>query len=532
MIKYKFKTKPRDHQLDALKVGWNKTFFAYLMGRGTGKTKVTLDNAAILYEQDKIDALLVIAPNEVHDRWITEQIPIHLPDRININTFIWPLLKKENPLEKGGLVILAMNIEALQYIKGKDFSRKFCRAHRTMVVIDESTRIKTPGIKRTRNITYLNKISSYRRILTGNETTTSPFNLYAPFKFLYSSFWNCNYTQFKEHYGEWIKQYARTKRCKNETPCSECKKIIRPLVVRFYNNKTRKWDVSFTCPDCKRKIKSANPKVTAEAKRIKKAEGLYEFPVLKNYKNLPELRHKISKHSFRVRKRDCLDLPEKIYDPIYAKLNKKQEEIYNELKDKLFVEYEGHELTVLNKLSIWLRFQQIVGGFFPTDEEELIFIGSPKMDRLLYDLEGNDNDAVIIWAAFVAEIKLIANTLQSAFPKDRTATFYGGTKKKDRSRIIDDFQEGKIRFLVANPEVGGVGLNLQRSNLHYYYSNSYKPEPRWQSEDRSHRDGQHWPVVYKDIFIKGTVDDNIKKSRERNVAIAEFFKDNNIEDLI
>jgi SNF2 family DNA or RNA helicase len=532
VLKYKFKTTPRAHQLDALEAGWSEPSFAYLMGRGTGKTKVALDNAAILYEQDKIDALLVIAPNEIHNRWITEQIPLHLPDRININTFIWPLSKKEDPFKKEGFTVLSMNIEALQYSKGKDFSRKFCRAHRIMVVVDESTRIKTPGIKRTRNVIYLNKISLYRRILTGNEVTNSPFDIYAPFKFLYPSFWNCNYTQFKEHYGEWLKQYAKTKRCKNETPCSECKRTIRPLVVRFYNSKMREWVVSFKCPDCGKKIKSANPKVTAEAKRIKNARGLYEFPVLKNYKNMPELRSKIAKYAFRVRKRDCLDLPEKIYDPIYAKLNKEQEKIYQELKEKFLVEYEGHELTVLNKLSIGIRFQQIVGGFFPTDEEELIFIGSPKMDRLLYDLEDNDNDAIIIWAVFVAEIEYIAITLQRNFPKDRTAVLYGGTKKKDRQQIIDDFQEGRIRFLVANPEVGGVGLNFQRSNLHYYYSNSHKPEPRWQSEDRSHRDGQHWPVVYKDIFIRGTVDDNIKKSLERKVALAEFFKDKTIKEMI
>ena len=48
-MNYKFKTKPFDgHQLDALEESWDKENFAYFMEMGTGKSKVLLDNAAIL----------------------------------------------------------------------------------------------------------------------------------------------------------------------------------------------------------------------------------------------------------------------------------------------------------------------------------------------------------------------------------------------------------------------------------------------------------------------------------------------------
>ena len=42
---YKFKTKPYEHQKDALKKCWNKDAFAIFAEMGTGKTKIALDNA-------------------------------------------------------------------------------------------------------------------------------------------------------------------------------------------------------------------------------------------------------------------------------------------------------------------------------------------------------------------------------------------------------------------------------------------------------------------------------------------------------
>ena len=65
MINYKFKTKPYAHQLKALEMSWNKEVFAYFMEMGTGKTKVLIDNAAMLYDKGKINGLLVIAPKGV-----------------------------------------------------------------------------------------------------------------------------------------------------------------------------------------------------------------------------------------------------------------------------------------------------------------------------------------------------------------------------------------------------------------------------------------------------------------------------------
>ena len=64
-MKYKFKTKPYAQQLKALEMSWDKKAFAYFMEMGTGKSKVLIDNVAMLYDKGKINGVLIVAPKGV-----------------------------------------------------------------------------------------------------------------------------------------------------------------------------------------------------------------------------------------------------------------------------------------------------------------------------------------------------------------------------------------------------------------------------------------------------------------------------------
>ena len=86
---YKFKTSPYKHQLDALERSWDKEYFAYFMEMGTGKSKVLIDNAAMLYNKGKINGLLLIAPKGVYKNWYEDEITTHLPEYINKKIDIW-----------------------------------------------------------------------------------------------------------------------------------------------------------------------------------------------------------------------------------------------------------------------------------------------------------------------------------------------------------------------------------------------------------------------------------------------------------
>ena len=88
-MKYKFKTKPYEHQLKALEMSWNRDTFAYFMEMGIGKTKVLIDNMEMLYDKGKIDGALIIAPKGVTGTWYTQELPAHLVDHVETVTVLW-----------------------------------------------------------------------------------------------------------------------------------------------------------------------------------------------------------------------------------------------------------------------------------------------------------------------------------------------------------------------------------------------------------------------------------------------------------
>ena len=97
---YRYKTKPYEHQLEALERSYNKTAFAYFMEMGTGKSKVLLDNAAMLYDKGHINGLLLIAPKGVYRNWYDSEIPTHLPDHIEKKVVLWKTSDKSSKQKK------------------------------------------------------------------------------------------------------------------------------------------------------------------------------------------------------------------------------------------------------------------------------------------------------------------------------------------------------------------------------------------------------------------------------------------------
>lgn len=466
-----FKRDPREHQLKALQSSLTKSYYALLMDRGTGKTKVCIDSFSLLYKEDQINAVLIIAPNEVHRRWITEHLPKDLHSDLKAVSVVWDSsksskkyyaeLKKLLDPRNNSLKIFSINVEGIIFEKARLFLRKYLKENRVFTIIDESTRIKTPGVKRTKAAIGIGKLSKYRRILTGNEITNSPFDVYSQYRFLNPNFWGgMSFFLFKHNFGEFREEYTYRK----------------------------------------------GKKVTYEA--------------LVKYQNMADLKKAVEPFSFRAKKAECLDLPPKIYETIPVEMNKDQRRLYDELKEELFTIYKDQDVEVINKISLTTRHRQITGGFFPKSNQE---IGdNPKIKALLYDLEDVDEEAIIIWACFSAEIEALYKALKKL--SDKTVMFYGKTSRKDRLEYIDAFQRGEIRFFIANPEVAGTGLNLQRSTLHYFYSNSFKPEPRWQAEDRSHRDGQHWPVLYKDLVCVNSIDETVVEALKSKTSLSEILQ--------
>jgi hypothetical protein len=129
---YKFKTEPYAHQLHALGASHNKENYALFMEMGTGKSKVLVDNIAMLYDKGKINAALIIAPKGVYRNWERQEIPNHMPEHVLYNVVTWsPSTTKKQEVENRKLfrhgeelTIFLMNIEAFSTKKGLDIAQK------------------------------------------------------------------------------------------------------------------------------------------------------------------------------------------------------------------------------------------------------------------------------------------------------------------------------------------------------------------------------------------------------------------------
>ena len=186
---YKYKSKPFAHQDKALQMSWDKEVFAYFMEMGTGKSKVLIDNIAMLYNAGRINGALIVAPKGVYKNWYDQEIPNHMPDYVPKKMGLWrtdPNAKDLKPMFSTGaeLHILIMNVEAFSTKKGLQFAHKFLSSHDALMGVDESTTIKNPSAKRTKNILSLRSLRKYRRILTGSPVTKSPLDLFSQCNFL------------------------------------------------------------------------------------------------------------------------------------------------------------------------------------------------------------------------------------------------------------------------------------------------------------------------------------------------------------
>ena len=477
-MKYKFKTKPYDHQLSALDKSWNKKTFAYFMEMGTGKSKVLVDNMAILYDKGKINGALIIAPKGVYRNWYSQEIPNHLASHIDHKTVLWTATtskakdKEYQQLFKidYDLHILIMNVEAFSTKKGLEFAAKFLNCHKTIMAVDESTTIKTPSAKRTKSICSLGKYAKYRRILTGSPVTKSPLDLYTQCGFLdeellgFGSFYS-----FRNRYAV--------------------------MVDRNFGGR-----------------------------RVQIPAG---------YRRLDELSEILKKFSDRVLKQDCLDLPEKTYVERQVELTDEQKQTYATMKSAALAQLKGKMATAPHVLTQLMRLHQITCGHLKSDDGKITNFKHNRIEELI-DVIDEMEGKVIIWANYVHDIKEITATLENEYGEGCVVQYYGEVSSEDRQTAIKEFQDlnSKVKYFIGNTQTGGYGITLTAASNVIYYSNSYDLEKRLQSEDRAHRIGQHKPVTYVDLIAEKTVDEKIIKALRKKINIASTIMGDTVQDWI
>jgi len=491
-----FKYKPMEHQKKALLLGRDMPYFAYLMDQGTGKTKVCIDDAAHNWREDRIDALLVISPNSVKTNWVMwdchkeheddkDAIEDHMPSDVPVVKGVWisqskgreraEWMKFEDEIStlatertRNSLVVLSVNVDALNVTRCFEFLRAFCEAFRVMIVADESTKIKNRGSRRTKAAMKLRSQCVLARIMSGTPIVKRPLDSFAQFGFLNEDVLGFgNFYSFRNHYA--VMGGFKDKQ-----------------VIHYKN------------------LDELSESIASCSYRVTKEECL----------DLPP--------KVYVKRRVSMA-------PTQAKAYKEmKEQMFTEWQDEVieapialtqllrFQEIVGGYLPMINDLG------ERVGTHELVSPEK-----NPKMQNVIEILEEAGDQKFIIWSRFTAEI----NALHAMLTKQgyKVAKFDGSVSASERISVRKSMARGELDGIIGNASAGGIGIDeFKTASIVIYYSNSFDTEQRIQSEDRNHRIGSemHEKITFFDLLMPGTVDVKIIATMRRNVEIsAQVMKD-------
>lgn len=468
----KTRYKPRmphlPHMAKVLATMWQRKAYAVLLEMGLCKTAIIIHDAGMLYMAGKVSGVLVLSPKGVHRQWIEEQIPQHLDSTIRAHCIMWKqqLIPVNKMHAKGKLAFLSMNVDAIRTKKGFTTAMAFLKLHngKSYMCIDESHMIKNPSADRTRAAIELGLLAAYRRICTGTPISRNVMDAWSQFKF---------------------------------------------LDVDILGHK---YATSFRARYC--------------------IMGGFENRVIVGQRNVEEFYQLIAPHSYRLTKAEALNLPPKMYVKREYEPSDIVRTHYNNLKKTFMTEMsDGSIADVQNAAVALLRLQQVVLGYLPyvdaDGEAHTETFDDGRLQELLAIIE-QVNGPVVIWSRFRNDIKRITAALQKAYGKASVVEYYGGTSNKERAANKQAFITGQARFFNSNPSAGGVGTDgLQRAGCQtvIYYSNSFNALHRWQSEDRTHRQGTKGTVTYFDLIAYRTVDLSILGNLRAKKSISDLTFD-------
>ncbi len=487
---FPFKTRPYTHQFDCWNISKDRLNYALFLEMGAGKSKIILDTAAHLILTGKINATVVVAPKAVYRNWVDNEIPTHFPEVVKYKVAYWSsYARKKERDEMAELLapgpfhrIFVINVEAMASTKAVTALKEFLQKFKCLLVIDESTTIKNPEAKRTKLLTVLGKYAQYKRIVTGNPIPNGPLDLYSQAAFLGpDTIGYTNYYAFRNRFAIMVEQ----------------------------------------------KMGSAS---------FKKVVG---------YQDLDHLQELMRKFAFIIKKKDCLDLPPKVYSVLDVEMGPLQTKAYNEMYESSYLmlsdESQVSAPLVITQL---MKLHQIACGFIKPDHGTERSFDEPnaRLETLLEAMEQAPGKG-IIWANYRYNIKQLMAAIKEKFGEDSVVDYYGDTSDDDRQAAKRVFQDptSTVRWIVSNPSTGKWGNTWTQATTVFYYSNSYDLESREQSEDRAHRIGQvgaiHKPgddpsVLYVDLRVRGTVDDKIIKTLKNKKSLTDAIVVSNWQWLL
>lgn len=227
-------------------------------------------------------------------------------------------------------------------------------------------------------------------------------------------------------------------------------------------------------------------------------------------------------------------LPEVITDRRDVEMGSKQEKAYRQMLDNMMAmlestsagdlgdgsmeetEYSGDLIVATNpmvQMGRLIQFASAYGQIELTEAGEKMILSDPscKVDALMDDISNGDfgDDSVAVCAVSRQLIELLSARMTKEGIRHGLIT--GSQNEFERQQAIDDFQSGRIKWILFTAQAGGVGVTLTAARRLVMLQRPWSLVDYKQALDRVHRIGSeiHDSIVITDYVTEGTVEEKV-----------------------
>ena len=263
---------------------------------------------------------------------------------------------------------------------------------------------------------------------------------------------------------------------------------------------------------------------------------LYDYETFRNEIEIPivryqdkdalkQLKRMVSPFILRRLKKEVLkDLPEKMEEIRYAKMDAKQQSVYdgqvvymkNMLKTQTNESFNKNRMQMLAEL---MKTRQICcdPGLVLENYEGESAKRQACLELVKSAIEGEHK--MLIFSQFTSMLELLEKDLN----KENIAYYKitGETPKEERMRLVNEFNDDDTPVFLISLKAGGTGLNLTGADVVIHYDPWWNVAVMNQATDRAHRLGQKNVVSVYKLIVKGSIEEKILKLQEAKQDLAD-----------
>lgn len=470
---------------------------ALLWQMRTGKTKQSIDTACHLWVAGLIDAVIVFAPNGVHENWTRRELPKHHWPSVPRDTLTW---RTDVAGERGVVRVAARDRRGWQErhdawwerakrvlatdrlawfaFASETMTRADCRRvlarvlrrrRRVLVIFDESQDFRKPGSKRSHMARSVSRKCAFRRILTASVMTNSPLHAWGQYELLQpGALGFTRYGDFEDHHAVY---------------------------------------------------------------ETKKTRGGRSYPVLKEYAHLDELQDRMAKLSSVVLRSDCSDLPALVRMSRHIAPSDEQLRVYRELHEQFEVELSNGDLVTLGEnMQRVTKLQQVLSGFLYDEFGDLHWLPgpNPRLDVLSDEVHLSPGK-VVVWCRFRPDMDAVADRLRA--DGHQVLEYHGRTSDADKAFVrrvfAADSEENDYKVVVAYPT---VGIELSAAAEIVWYSHVHDAIKREQADERATVMGGGNVRVLD--LVMGGPDEYILESLDEKIDLADNVAGTGLREVL